>query len=88
MLKLSKTLYGLKQAWRAWYKRLSTLLIKNKFERDKVDTTFFIKHSVDHFLLVQVYVDDIIFDSTNELFCEELSKLMNSEFDINMMGEL
>ena len=88
VLKLSKALYGLKQGPRAWYERLSTFLIKNHFQRGKVDTTLFIKNSNDDFLLVQIYVDDIIFRSTNQSLCEEFSKLMASEFDMSMMGEL
>ena len=81
-------MYGLKQAPRAWYERLSTFLIKNHFQRGKADTTLFIKNSNDDFLLVQIYIDDIIFGSTNQSLCEEFSKLMASEFDMSMMGEL
>ena len=88
VLKLSKALYGLKRVPRAWYKRLSIFLIENKFDRGKVDNTFFIKHYDYHFLLVQIYVDDIIFGSSNKSLCEDFDKLMTNEFDMSTMGEL
>ena len=54
------------QAPRSWYECLSTFLLENDFERGKIDTTLFIKRVGEHILLVQVYVDDIIFGSTNK----------------------
>jgi len=86
--KLKKALYGLKQAPRAWYERLSTFLLEKGFSRGNVDTTLFIKHHTKHFILVQIYVDDIIFGATNNALCEEFSKLMQGEFEMSMMGEL
>jgi len=70
VLKLTKALYGLKQAPRAWYDRLSTFLIENGFSRGKIDTTLFRKTHESNLLIVQVYVDDIIFGSTKEKMCE------------------
>ena len=86
--KLKKALYGLKQAPRAWYKRLSKFLIKNGFIRGKIDPTLFTKQNGNDILIVQIYVDDIIFGSTNDSMCEWFSKCMSSEFDMSMMGEL
>jgi transposase InsO family protein len=87
--KLTKAMYGLKQAPRAWYERLSKFLISIGFSRGLVDTTLFIKMNASHdILLVQIYVDDIIFGSTNEVLCEEFAKLMQDEFEMSMMGEL
>ncbi|KAJ9547456.1 LOW QUALITY PROTEIN: hypothetical protein OSB04_019999 [Centaurea solstitialis] len=63
--KLNKALYGLKQAPRAWYDTLSTFLLSKGFERGKIDSTLFLKKYPKHILLVQIYVDDIIFGSTN-----------------------
>ena len=63
--KLKQALYGLKQAPRAWYDRLSNFLIGNDFKMGKLDTTLFIKIKENDMLLVQIYVDDIIFGSTN-----------------------
>ena len=86
--KLEKALYGLKQAPRAWYERLSKFLIEKGFSRGNVDTTLFIKHKAQDILLVQIYVDDIIFGATNESLCKEFAKLMQGEFEMSMMGEL
>ena len=67
VFKLPKALYGLKQAHRAWYKRLSNFLIENGFNRGNIDTTLFIKVKGNDILVVQIYVDDIIFGATISL---------------------
>ncbi|GKE83549.1 putative ribonuclease H-like domain-containing protein, partial [Tanacetum coccineum] len=69
--KVEKALYGLHQAPRAWYETLATYLLENRFRRGVIDKTLFIKKSKDDILLVQVYVDDIIFGSTRKSFCIE-----------------
>ncbi|KAL4325654.1 hypothetical protein GQ457_11G024920 [Hibiscus cannabinus] len=76
-----RALYGLKQAPRAWYERLSTFLVEKGFSKGKVDTTLFIKNVGKDILVVQIYVDDIIFGSTNELLCQDFAKLMQGEKD-------
>ncbi len=86
--KLNKALYGLKQAPRAWYDRLSGFLLENDFVRGKMDSTLFIKTLNNDMLLVQIYVDDIIFGSTNENLCKDFSEFMQKEFEMSMMGEL
>ena len=86
--RLKKALYGLKQAPRTWYERLSKFLIEKNFSRGKVDTILFIKKKDDDILLVQIYVDDIIFGSTNDSMCKEFSLDMQSEFEMSMMGDL
>nr|GEW36541.1 retrovirus-related Pol polyprotein from transposon TNT 1-94 [Tanacetum cinerariifolium] len=63
--KLKKALYGLKQAPRAWYDELSTFLLQNHFIKGTIDPTLFIRRFNDDILVVQVYVDDIIFGSTH-----------------------
>jgi len=88
VFKLKKSLYGLKQAPRAWYDRLSNFLIKNDFKRGQVNTTLFRRTLKKDILVVQIYVDDIIFGSTNASLCKEFSKLMQDEFETSMMGEL
>ena len=70
--KLNKALYGIKQAPRAWYERLSKFLIKNSFKRENMDTTLFLKKENESLLVVQVYVDDIIFGATKQSLCEKL----------------
>jgi len=76
VFKLKKALYGLKQAPRAWYERLSSFLVFKEFFREKVDTTLFRKESGRHFILVQIYVNDIIFGATNESLSQKFSELM------------
>jgi len=86
--KLKKSLSGFKQAPKAWYDRLSNFVIKNDFKRGQVDTTLFRRTLEKVILLVQIYVDDIIFGSTSVSLCKEFSKLIQDEFDMSMMGEL
>ena len=86
---MKKAPYDLKQAPKAWYERLSKFLLENGFSRWKVDTTLFIKRKLNDILLVQIYVDDIIFGSTNDSLCKEFSQDMQNEFEMSMMmGEL
>ena len=84
----SDLLYGLKQAPGAWYDRLSKFLLNNNFSRDNVDTTLFIKRNQNDMLVIQIYVDDIIFGSTNESLCQDFAKLMQGEFEMSMMENL
>ncbi|KAL8125513.1 hypothetical protein AgCh_012979 [Apium graveolens] len=86
--KLLKALYGLKQALRAWYDTLSKFLIKNGYTAGITNKTLFYKKRGDDMILVQIYVDDIIFRSTNEKLCQRISRLMHSEYEMSMMGEL
>ncbi|GJX12976.1 retrovirus-related pol polyprotein from transposon TNT 1-94 [Tanacetum coccineum] len=73
---LDKALYGLKQAPRAWYDVLSKFLIDSGFQKGSIDTTLFIKKKGKHIMLIQIYVDDIIFGSTNLKYCTKFSELM------------
>ncbi|GKF91433.1 putative ribonuclease H-like domain-containing protein, partial [Tanacetum coccineum] len=86
--KVEKALYGLHQAPRAWYETLSTYLLDNGFQRGKIDKTLFIKREKSNILLVQVYVDDIIFGSTRKEMCTEFEKIMHNKFQMSFMGEL
>ncbi|GJX48282.1 putative ribonuclease H-like domain-containing protein [Tanacetum coccineum] len=85
---VEKALYGLHQALRAWYETLSTYLLDNGFQRGKIDKTLFIKRVKGDILLVQVYVDDIIFGSTKKSLCTEFKKLMHKKSQMSSMGEL
>jgi hypothetical protein len=67
--KLKKALYELKQAPRAWYERLRHFLLSNGFKMGKVDTTLFTKKISQDLFMLQIYVDDIIFGSTNQDYC-------------------
>ena len=85
---LDKALYGLKQAPRAWYDRLVKFLLKNGYKRGVIDKTLFILEEEGKILVVKVYVDDIIFSSTNLALVEKFKDLMSSEFKMSMIGEL
>ncbi|KAJ9548148.1 hypothetical protein OSB04_020691 [Centaurea solstitialis] len=85
---LDKALYGLKQAPRAWYDSLSQFLVESGYSKGKIDNTLFIKREGEHIMLVQIYVDDIIFGSTCPNFCDTFSKLMMTRYEMSMMGEL
>ncbi|GKC36887.1 retrovirus-related pol polyprotein from transposon TNT 1-94, partial [Tanacetum coccineum] len=86
--RLKKALYGLKKAPRAWYDKLSSFLIEHGFTKGIVDPTLFTRRHGEDILLVQVYVDDIIFRSTNLDFLKHFANLMKNNFEISMMGEL
>ncbi|GJX11842.1 retrovirus-related pol polyprotein from transposon TNT 1-94 [Tanacetum coccineum] len=86
--KLIKALYGLKQAPKAWYDRLKAFLIKHEYKIGMVDNTLFTKKKSSNLIIVQIYVDDIIFGSTCQDMCDEFAKIMHDEFEMSMMGEL
>jgi len=88
VFKLKKALYGLKQAPRKWYERLKNLLLSQGYKCGTSEKTLFIKKNGEDIILVQVYVDDIIFGSTNESLCETFVKVMKIKFEMSMMGEL
>ncbi|GJR90979.1 putative ribonuclease H-like domain-containing protein [Tanacetum coccineum] len=86
--KVVKALYGLHQAPRDWYATLSIFLLKNRYRRGTIDKTLFINKDKHDIILVQVYVDDIIFGSTKKSWCDEFEALMKSRFQMSSMGEL
>ncbi|GJW24160.1 retrovirus-related pol polyprotein from transposon TNT 1-94 [Tanacetum coccineum] len=86
--KLKKALYGLKQAPRAWYDMLSSFLILQHFSKGAVDPTLFIPKAGNDLLLVQIYIDDIIFASTNTVLCNQFANLMTTKFKMSMMGQM
>ncbi|GJS22449.1 retrovirus-related pol polyprotein from transposon TNT 1-94 [Tanacetum coccineum] len=86
--KLKKALYGLKQAPKAWYDRLKAFLIKHNYSMGMVDNTLFTKKKDSNIIIVQIYVDDIIFGSTCQEMCDDFAKIMHDEFEMSMMGEL
>ncbi|GKD27573.1 putative ribonuclease H-like domain-containing protein, partial [Tanacetum coccineum] len=86
--KVVKALYGLHQAPRAWYETLANYLLGNGFQRGKIDQTLFIKKQKGDILLVQIYVDDIIFGYTNKELCTAFEKLIKDKFQMSSMGEL
>ncbi|GJU78658.1 retrovirus-related pol polyprotein from transposon TNT 1-94 [Tanacetum coccineum] len=85
---LKNALYGLKQAPRAWYDTLSQFLLDNKFSKGAVDPTLFTRKTGKHILLVQIYVDDIIFALTDPTACDIFSNEISSKFQMSMMGQM
>ncbi|GJX71168.1 retrovirus-related pol polyprotein from transposon TNT 1-94 [Tanacetum coccineum] len=86
--KLKKALYYLKQAPRAWYDMLSSFLLTQQFSKGVVDPILFTKKVGNNILLVQIYVDDIIFAYTNPAMCDEFANIMTSKFRMSMMGKM
>jgi hypothetical protein len=86
--KLRKALYGLKQAPRAWYGRLRGFLFERGFEMGKVDQTLFLLRKGRDILIVQVYVDDIVFGGSSNSLVARFAEYMSREFEMSMMGEL
>ncbi|GKD99355.1 retrovirus-related pol polyprotein from transposon TNT 1-94 [Tanacetum coccineum] len=86
--RLKKALYGLKQAPRAWYDTLSKFLLAQGFSKGLVDPTLFIRKTGKHTLHVQIYVDDIIFASTDPKDCDHFSTEMSSKFQMSMRGQI
>nr|GEV00884.1 hypothetical protein [Tanacetum cinerariifolium] len=82
--KVVKALYGLHQALKACYETLANYLLENDFQRGKIDQTLFIKKQKGDILLVQVFMDDIIFGSTNKELCTAFEKLMKDTFQMNV----
>ncbi|GKC32005.1 retrovirus-related pol polyprotein from transposon TNT 1-94, partial [Tanacetum coccineum] len=86
--RLKKALYGIKQAPRAWYDLLSKFLLSQEFSKGDVDPILFIRKEGKYILLVQIYVDDIIFASTDPALCDTFAEIMSSKFKMSMMGKM
>ncbi|GJR14504.1 retrovirus-related pol polyprotein from transposon TNT 1-94 [Tanacetum coccineum] len=86
--KLKKSLYELKQAPQAWYNLLSSFLQSQELSKGSVDPTLFIQREGKDILLVQIYVDDIIFSATKPELCETFFEIMCSKFKMSMMGKM
>jgi hypothetical protein len=86
--KLKKALYGLKQAPRAWYSRLDKYLQQVEFRKGSADNNLYIKVSQGNILLIEVYVDDVIFGSDDDRLSHKFAKDMQSEFEMSLLGEL
>ncbi|GJZ35580.1 retrovirus-related pol polyprotein from transposon TNT 1-94 [Tanacetum coccineum] len=86
--KLKKALYGLKHAPKAWCDRLKSFLIKHDYNMRMVDNTHFTKKKSSNLIIIQIYIDDIIFGLTCQEICDDFAKIMHDEFKMSMMGEL
>nr|GEX51507.1 hypothetical protein [Tanacetum cinerariifolium] len=87
VFKLKKASYGLKQTPKAWYDRLKAFLLDPKYTMGLVDNTLFTKKRYSHIIIVQIYMDDIIFGSTCQDLCDDFSKIMHDEFEMSMMED-
>jgi hypothetical protein len=85
---LRKVLYELKQAPRAWYARLRGFLVERGFEMGKVDQTLFLLRQGRDILIVQVYMDDIVFGGSSNSLVARFAEDMSREIEIRMMGDL
>ena len=85
---MKKALYGLKQAPVAWYSRLDRYLQQQGFGKCNVDNNLYIKVNGNNLLIIEVYVDDIIFGSNDDRMSHKFSKDMHNEFKMSLLGEL
>jgi hypothetical protein len=86
--RLKKALYGLKQAPRAWYSRLDRYLQQQGFRKGNADNNLYIKVNQNNLLIIEVYVDDIIFGSNDDRMSQKFAKDMHNEFEMSLLGEL
>jgi hypothetical protein len=86
--RLKKALYGLKQAPRAWYSRLDNYLRHQGFRKGNIDSNLYIKEENDSLIIVEIYVDDIIFGSDDDRLNKQFAKSMHKEFEMSMLGEM
>jgi hypothetical protein len=86
--KLKKALYGLKQAPRAWYSRLDKYLQQVGFKKGSADNNLYIKVSQGNILLIEVYVDDIIFGSDDDRLSQKFANDIQNEFEMSLLGEI
>ena len=78
----------MKQALHVWYERLNKFLLENEFTKENINTILFLKKKNNDLLIIQIYIDVIIFGSTNKIFYQDFAKLMHGEFEMSMIGEL
>jgi hypothetical protein len=84
--KLRKVLYGLKQAPRAWCDRLAAFLINNGCRKGGINNTLFVKEDKIKLMIVQIYVDDIVFGGMSNQMVQHFVKQMQSEFEMILVG--
>jgi hypothetical protein len=88
IFKLKKALYGLKQALRAWYSRMERYLKQQGFKKGNANKNLYIKVNQDSIMIIEFYVDDIIFRSDDDKMSKKFSKDMHNEFEMYFLGDL
>jgi hypothetical protein len=86
--KLQKALYGLKQVPRAWFSRLSTILLQLGFVGSKADSSLFIYRNKNVTMYILIYVDDIIITASVPVAITELLQLLSTDFAVKELGDL
>ena len=86
--KLKKVRYGLKQASRAWYERLTLFHINQGYIKGGSDKTLFVKEENGRLMVAQIYVDDIAFGGMSNQMVQHFVQQMQSEFETTLLGEL
>jgi hypothetical protein len=86
--RLKKAMYGLKKSPRAWYSRLDKYLQQQGFRKGNADRNLYVKVDRDNILIIEVYVDDIIFGSDDDKMSKKFSQDMHNEFEMSLLGEL
>ena len=85
---LKKALYGLKKDPRAWYARLDGYLHQQGFKKGSTKKNIYVKVDQDNLTIMEVYVDDIIFGSNDDILSKKIATKMKSEFQMSLLGEL
>jgi hypothetical protein len=85
---LKKALYGLKQAPGSWYSRLDKYLQQQGFRKGNIDINLYVNVDRYNILIIEVYVDDIIFGSDDDIMSKKFAQEMQNEFEMPLHGEL
>ena len=85
--KLLKSIYGLKQSSRQWYIRFHNTIILNGFIMIDEDHCVYIKRSMDKFIIMSLYVDDILIAGNSKEYVNEIKGWLSSNFEMKDMGE-
>ena len=88
VFRLKRALYGLKQAPRAWYNRIDSYLMSNGFSKSDGESTLYIKAANGNFLIVLLYVDNLIFTRNDKAPIDEFKEAMKSELEMTDLGLL
>ncbi|CAI7912074.1 unnamed protein product, partial [Closterium sp. NIES-53] len=86
--RLKKAIYGLKQAPRAWYHKLEETLLAGGFKKSECDHSLFLLQEKEHFLMLLVYVDDILLFSKSSAMIEHVEEMLEMQFKCSKRGDV